>query len=189
MRKCLMCKNKFEQKRANQVVCSPDCALAYTIKQKQASNKKSKAQAARQERIRKAEIRHKLETVPELLKKAQVEFNRFVRLRDKGLPCISCGKPLGNEPNSYDAGHYRSVGAAGHLRFDEQNVHAQCKYCNNYLSGNIVMYRLGLIARIGLAAVERLEQDNAPRKWDKAMLRELAIQYKNKNKELQHGNR
>ena len=82
-------------------------------------------------------------------------------MRDKDLSCISCGKPASNTPNDWDAGHYRSVGSAPHLRFNVLNIHKQCKHCNQYLSGNIVMYRLGLIDRIGLAEVEKIEADQS----------------------------
>ena len=34
----------------------------------------------------------KVHTIPELIKKAQVVFNAYIRRRDEGLPCISCQK-------------------------------------------------------------------------------------------------
>lgn len=71
------------------------------------------------------------------------------------------------------------------MRFDENNVHGQCKRCNRYLSGNAVSYRAGLIERIGLVEVERLDSDHTPRKWDKEELRELTALYKQKIKELE----
>jgi hypothetical protein len=101
-------------------------------------------------------------------------FNSFIRARDAGKPCICCGKPLGTEPNTFDAGHYRSAGSAPHMRFVEDNVHGQSKHCNNYLGGNHVAYRQGLIQRIGLAAVERIEADNTTRKYTKEGLLEIA---------------
>jgi hypothetical protein len=76
-----------------------------------------------------------------------------------------------------DAGHYRSVGSAPHLRFDEKNCHAQKKYCNNYLAGNHVAYRAGLIQRIGLREVELLEADQCIRKYTREGLIELAKHY------------
>jgi hypothetical protein len=60
-----------------------------------------------------------------------------------------------------DAGHYRSSRAVlAHLRFNEDNCHAQSKKENRYNSGNAVDYRIGLIARIGLERVEALESDD-----------------------------
>ena len=87
-----------------------------------------------------------------------------------------------------DAGHYRSRGSAPHLRFDERNCHAQSKKDNRYLSGNAVDYRIGLIARIGLEAVESLESDQTPRKWTIEELKAIKAEYRQKLKELQRGN-
>lgn len=185
VRKCRVCGAAYEKKRVGQAACSLLCAVAYVRVQKLKKARAEDAQKRRAERAKKAALKCRLETVPELTKKAQTAFNRYIRLRDAGRPCISCGRPLGSEPNSYDAGHYRSIGAASHLRFDENNVHGQCKQCNRYLSGNAVAYRSGLIGRIGLVAVEALEADNAPRKWDKDGLRELEKTYKAKAKELE----
>jgi len=89
--------------------------------------------------------------------------------------------------NSVDAGHYRSVGAAPHLRFDERNCHAQTKFDNQYKSGNVVDYRIGLIKRIGLEAVEALEADNEVRKWTRDQLIEIRATYKAKRKALEDG--
>lgn len=75
---------------------------------------------------------------------------------------------------------------APHLRFSEQNVHAQRKQCNRYGAGNVVGYRLGLIERIGLAAVEALEADNAPRKYTADDLRGIKAEYARKARELEN---
>jgi hypothetical protein len=125
-----------------------------------------------------------METYPELVKKAQTAFNGFIRARDAGKPCICCGKPLGTEPNTFDAGHYRSVGSAPHMRFVEENVHGQSKHCNNYLAGNAVEYRKGLIARIGLEEVERIESDQTLRKYTREGLIELAKHYREAARKL-----
>lgn len=125
-----------------------------------------------------------MKTKPQLLKLAQQAFNQYIRARDAGKPCICCGKPLSSEANSFDAGHYRSVGSAPHMRFVEDNVHGQLKHCNNYLAGNHVAYRIGLIERIGLARVEQIESDNTPRKYTHEGLRELAKQYRDMAKQM-----
>src|SRR3546814_2170550 len=97
----------------------------------------------------------------------QSEFNELCLNREGGKPCICCGKPLtGGERTGggYDTGHYRSTGSAPHLRFIEDNCHAQRKQCNQWGAGRAVDYRIGLIARIGLARVEAIEADQTPRK-------------------------
>lgn len=65
-----------------------------------------------------------------------------------------------------DCSHYRSVGAAPHLRFNLHNAAAACVKCNRYLGGNIAALRVGLIERIGLEKVEAVEADNNVRKFD-----------------------
>jgi hypothetical protein len=172
--KCKVCKCAYTKTRPLQTVCSPPCALTLARKAT------DKAQAKEQAKDRK-ETRQKLDamqTKPELVKKAQTAFNAFIRARDAGKPCISCEKPLGSEPNTYDAGHFRSVGSAPHMRFVDDNVHGQCKHCNNYLGGNVLAYRKGLIERIGLTRVEQIEADTTLRKYTHEGLRQIATQYR-----------
>lgn len=183
-RKCRWCGSEFEKLRPLQIVCSPACAIALNKQNREAANKKAQASAKRRARAITKARKHALETLPQLKKRAQAAFNAYIRLRDKHQSCISCGNPLPDTPNGYDAGHYRSVGSAPNLRFNENNCHGQCKHCNNWLSGNHVNYRIGLIERIGLAAVEALESDNEPRHYEKEDLRELEKLYKEKRRAL-----
>ncbi len=157
-----------------QSVCSPRCA-ARKVKQ-------DKAEERAQIVTRKAALK----TLPVLKAEAQREFNRYIRLRDAGKPCICCGLPLesGDVGGRYDCGHYRSVGSAPQLRFNELNAHAQRKQCNRWGAGRAVDYRLGLIARIGLEAVEALEGENEPRKWSREELTAIRDGYRMKSKGL-----
>ena len=179
MKKCRTCRQPFKPARPMQVVCSPACA--HTLARAKADKK-----AAAEKRDDKRKTRAALEAVkglPELHREAQQAFNAYIRERDKERPCICCGQPLAFEAltgGGYDAGHYRSVGAAKHLRYDERNCHAQRKYCNSRLAGNVVGYRLGLIERIGLAQVEALERDNAPHKWTREEVRRIRDEYRKK---------
>lgn len=147
---CKVCKVKFTPRASTQVVCSWQCSLAYTSKEK-----------VKRERKDYREKKEALKTRREWLNEAQVVFNRYIRERDVDLPCISCGRVA----NSWDAGHYRSVGAAPQLRFNEDNVHKQCVHCNQHKSGNAIEYRIGLVKRIGTEKVEMLESCNEPVKW------------------------
>ncbi len=155
-----------------------------------ASQRKKRAQAERveqrQDRMAVREKLEKLKTRSQWMKEAQASFNEYRRevAKVNGYPCISSGRPLDWSGNNVDAGHYRSVGSAPHLRFDERNCHAQSKHDNRYLSGNAVDYRIGLIARIGLAAVEALEEDNEPRKYTISELKSIKAHYVAKLKEL-----
>jgi hypothetical protein len=171
--KCKACAAQFVRIKSFQTWCSIDCACK--LAQLAVKKKRDKEQSADRKATR--EKLDAMRTKPQLLKLAQQAFNAYIRARDAGKPCICCGKPLGTEPNSFDAGHYRSVGSAPHMRFVEDNVHGQTKHCNNYLAGNHVEYRKGLIKRIGLRAVELIEADNTTRKYTKEGLQEIARHY------------
>jgi len=126
-----------------------------------------------------------MKSLAQWIAEAQTVFNAFIRARDYGLPCICCGATMTwNEPNTIDAGHYRSRGAAGWLRFTEDNVHAQRKYCNRYRSGRADEMRLGMIERIGLERIEALENNNTPAKITVERCKEVIAIYKSKLKSL-----
>ncbi|KPA87308.1 Bacteriophage Lambda NinG protein [Pseudomonas asplenii] len=181
------CKNSacgvsFVPQRLGQAVCSPKCALA-TASTNQEKARKSLAQVERKEiKVRK----ERLKSRGDHMREAQQAFNEYIRARDQaaGHLCISSGKPLDWSGNAVDAGHYRSVGSAPHLRFDERNCHAQSKQDNRFLSGNAVDYRIGLIARIGLAAVEALEADQSVRKYTVDDLKAIKATYRAKIRKL-----
>lgn len=182
-KRCKHCKEVFTPDRPLQSCCSVPCAIAHGQK----SRAKAEAIAARADRklirIRKEAIK----TVPQLKKALGIAFRAWVRARDEGNSCISCDTiliKLGRLGGDYDAGHYRSVGSAKHLEFDERNVHGQCKHCNDALKGNSQGYRPRLIKKIGLEAVEALESDQEPRKYSKDKLREMTALYVAKLKEL-----
>ncbi|WP_017479613.1 recombination protein NinG [Pseudomonas sp. PAMC 26793] len=186
-RKKKTCKNpacgiSFPPQRLGQAVCSPKCGLA--IKDvNQAKARKSLAQVERREiKVRK----EKLKSRGEHMREAQQAFNEYIRTRDQaaGHLCISSGKPLDWSGNAVDAGHYRSVGSAPHLRFDERNCHAQSKQDNRFLSGNAVDYRIGLIARIGQEAVDALEADQSVRKYSVEQIKGIKAYYRAKTREL-----
>jgi hypothetical protein len=118
----------------------------------------------------------KLKPIPKLTKDAQQVFNKYIRTRDNGMVCISCGSDKANQ-----AGHWISVRQSSALRFHEWTVNLQCASCNLYLHGNQVMYRVGLVNRIGEKAVCELESlyiGNRVKKWDRAELEEIINKYK-----------
>jgi hypothetical protein len=171
MKKCKICKTKFEPLRPLQMVCSPNCGYEYTKQMK-----------AKQWKQRKAEIKENLMTRSDYLKIAQTAFNAYIRERDKDKPCISCGSSTGKS----NAGHYMSVGSTPELRFNEDNVHRQCEHCNSYLSGNLINYRINLIERIGLDKVEFLERkDHDPNKLTIEEIKAITKKYREKLRKLQ----
>lgn len=78
-------------------------------------------------------------------------FREYVRLRDRGKPCISCGRTY----EHMDAGHYYGKGAYPNLKYDEMNVHMQCRRCN--MQGNVQGFMKGLLERYGQEFLDALE--------------------------------
>jgi hypothetical protein len=155
-KKCKVCKTQYTPYSSLAQACSPKCALELVhIKEKK--------------KIRKDLLEYRVETkkISDWIKEAQIAFNAYVRIRDYHDTCISSGKPDNHYANEFDAGHYRSVGSAPHLRFHLDNCHKQSKHDNNFLSGNIVEYRPRLLTKIGPEKLEALETNNAYRKFDR----------------------
>ena len=97
--KCKVCGCYFVKTISSmQKVCSPKCAI---ILSKEQARKKREKQEKAQLKERKKKL---LENDRgHWLKALQKEVNKFIRLRDKGQPCIACGavwKP------SFQASHF-----------------------------------------------------------------------------------
>lgn len=149
-KRCRICARDFTPISSMSKVCSVPCSLrfAWDVARKKAERE-----------VR--EARQKAKSRGDHLADLQDAFNAWVRARDAGQPCISCGRM---HKGRWHAGHYRSVGAAPELRFEPLNVHLQCAPCNLYLSGNLTAYRINLIEKIGLEKVQWLETAHAPLK-------------------------
>jgi hypothetical protein len=175
MPRCKNCKDKFEPKKFLQKYCleKDECVTAFLSDLK---SKKDKEQRRDTKKRREA-----LKTTSDYMKELQVIFNKWIRLRDKGLNCISCQKPAKKE----NAGHYRSVGGNPELRFEPLNNNLQCEYCNTYLHGNLIDYRINLIKKIGIEKVEWLEGKHEPKKYTIDELKGLKVMYKLKIKQLE----
>ncbi|QIM51609.1 recombination protein NinG [Hydrogenophaga crocea] len=185
--RCPHCRAKLEEGQRIHPDCIAPWAEAQAAKKEREEAKKARM-AAKVDRALTRERKEALKTIPQLIKEAQREFNLYVRTRDEEKPCICCGqRPVssaGLSGHLWDCGHYRSTGSASHLRFNEDNAHRQLVVCNRYGAGRAVDYRIGLIARIGLARVEALEADNTPKKWTRDELIAIKEKYRNKTKEL-----
>ena len=171
-KKCRVCKRTFTPHRSMAVVCSVPCSLEYA--RKVAARKEAKAK--REERVATRAAKIKLKTRREWKAEVQPIVNRVARLRDilAGRGCISCGaRPDWRFGGSVDAGHFRSVGSAEHLRFNLMNIHLQCKRCNRDLGSNTVEYRKGLVERYGVEFVERIEAMQGTAKWSIEYLQRL----------------
>lgn len=116
----------------------------------------------------------KLTPLPKLKKKAQDVFNKWIRIRDYDQRCISCNGKV------EQAGHYFSSGHYSALTFNEMNVNGQCIRCNCFLHGNLIQYRIGLVAKYGEKKVKQLEDESEVRtyKWSRTELEEIIEKYK-----------
>ena len=79
----------------------------------------------------------------------------------------------------YSAGNHPSV------KFNEDNVHGQCKRCNYFLSGNLLPYRDNLILKIGQERFDKITLTTQMSKkygfkWDRFYLLDVIEKYKNK---------
>lgn len=179
---CKNCKHLFTPFLSMAKVCSPACAISLAVSIRGKTEKVAQVKQRKADRVK----LDKLKTRGQWIAEAQAAFNGFIRARDAGKPCICCGRHSAGmvHGGDFDAGHYRSRGSAPHLRFDERNVHAQLKQCNRYDSGNVVGYRIGLIARIGQEALDALEADQDPRRHTIDDLKALKAEYTAKTKQL-----
>jgi len=164
------CGNRFAPRNMTHKVCSAECAIVHTA----AERKRLEAKQTREAKAR-------LKTRTEHLADAQAVFNRYIRARDEGKPCISCGR---HHTGAWDAGHYRSVGAQPALRFNEDNTHRQCVPCNQHKGGNAIEYRIGLRARIGDERVEFLEREHPPAKYTVEDAKRIKARYAAKLKQM-----
>lgn len=158
------CGKNFLPLRPMQKVCSPVCA-----------SRMVRAQKAK-ERVETRKRREAIKTRREWIAEAQAAVNKYCRLRDicAGRGCISCGAPFRLAGGgAFDAGHFRSVGSAPHLRFFTKQIRLQCVRCNRHLAGNVVEYRRGLVALLGLEAVELIEAMQGVEKWPVEYLKRL----------------
>ena len=170
--RCKNCKDKFEPIRFNHKYCLKDeCIKAFVEEVK-----------TRQWKETKTRMKNDLKTTQDWLKEAQTIFNKYIRLRDTGLWCVSCNLP----PKKKNAGHYFSSGGHSNVRFDEDNVHLQCEACNTFLSGNLLQYQIGIQKKIGAQKLRELEERaHVTKKWTIDELKEIIKTYKAKVNELQ----
>ncbi|EPR7131611.1 recombination protein NinG [Enterobacter hormaechei] len=198
-RKCKVCGEYFVPKFHDIRIrwCCPEHGAILAMEEREKEKVKAAAKRIKEQkeaekagRKRRKAKRESFKTKAQWDKEAQSAFNRYIRIRDEGKECVSCGNPLIGKSNyltgsAIDASHYRSRGAASHLKFNVFNVHSACTRCNRQLSGNAVEYRIRLIERIGLERVERLESDNEPRRFDIPYLQRIKSIFTRKARQLE----
>ncbi len=132
--------------------------------------------------------RKKRDGKQDLVKKLDKVFALYIRLRDcmpNGLgKCISCGKI--KPYRELDCGHFfgRTNMAT---RFDEDNCHAECQWCNRASSDHLIYYQENLIKKIGVARFSTLrERAHSIKKWDNADLERMIKYYTDEVKRMSY---
>jgi hypothetical protein len=169
--RCKNCKNQFEPVKFLQKYCfKPECVKVWV-----------ETENAKQWTKKKSQMKADLTTTSDYLKLTQQVVNKYIRVRDEGLNCISCDLP----PKKKNAGHYFSQGGHSAVRFDEDNIHLQCEHCNTFLSGNLLNYQIGIEKRIGGEKLMQLQaKAHDVKKWTKEELKEIIEIYKKKIKNI-----
>lgn len=163
------CENKFIPQRPMQTTCSVSCAIKFN------DEKEVKKRVKQMEsNVTKLSVYKGL---------ARQTMQRWVRLRDEQLPCISCGTYVTNQ---WDGGHYYKAELYSGVIFNEINVNKQCCECNgDNMHGNPIEYRKGLIRKYGEAKVMELDVLAIQKKqysWTRDELIEITNKYKLKIK-------
>jgi len=112
------------------------------------------------------------QTIPDLTKKADTAFSKYVRLRDclyteNGWEgeCITCDKLLtvltidGKWRAGANLGHFIGRGTK-ELRYDEYNCNLQCARCNAWRDKEDMQqaYRKGIVDKYGKETLKELKQ-------------------------------
>lgn len=129
----------------------------------------------------------KKKTLPNLKADCHKIFNEYIRLRDSGKPCISCGGF-----GEMQAGHYYAVSGYDGLRFDEDNCHNECVWCNCFDESHLIGYGSNLINRIGIERYKALQEraisyKKFGKKWSRSDVEELIKIYKEKLRDEKQG--
>lgn len=133
------------QYSTTQQVCSPTCAIKL-------SNRRKAEQKAALNEVRNEKVKE--DRLNELTEQTRVAVNAYIRYRDQGKPCVSCGAKW---HSGFHAGHAWSGAQHNMIRFDYDCVHGQCPYCNITLEGNYDAYRERLEKRIGTERFQRIK--------------------------------
>lgn len=126
-----------------------------------------------------------------LEKKVYDALSKYARLRDavsrkEGWGyCCSCSKIV--QIKYADGGHFigRGKGGSSGVRFDERNVHLQCKQCN--LSHETVCYKKYMLDRYGQKVIDELGRLHRTRNYTLMDLEGLLLYYKQAYEELADG--
>jgi len=117
--------------------------------------------------------------------------SKYIRARDSingyGNCCVC--KRLVNIKKA-DAGHFigRGFGGGSGTKFDERNIHLQCKGCNAFRQGDL-RYRDFMLKKYGQKAIDELRLKHRTHNYTLMELEGLKLYYKQAYKEIADGNK
>lgn len=94
----------------------------------------------------------------ELRKEADMEFSKYIRLRDANeygiVKCCTCGKER-YWTDQMDCGHFVKRNHEA-TRFDEKNCNTQCRECNSYQNGKEAEHKEYIDNKYGKGTADKL---------------------------------
>jgi hypothetical protein len=178
-RKCKVksCGTRFTAYSSFVTWCSPECGsiIAMSKLEEQQAKKRKEERAA--DRLK----REELKPLHYWAKRAERACNAYIRERDKGDPCISCGT---YDAPEWHAGHCYTVAARPDIRYNEDNIHLQCPKCNTYQGGMVGEYKKRVVSKIGQERLDALVYVNPAFKKTREYYQEIEATYKQKLKAL-----
>lgn len=135
--------------------------------------------------------RKKLQSLPALRTKLDGLFSRWVRLsaadHDGYCQCVSCGSY--HPWQEMDAGHFIPRGSIA-TRWDERNVHPQCRRCNRFRVDHYIDYTLWMQREYGQVVIDELmSQKGLPCIVRRADYLEMIDEYSTKLARLADGDK
>ena len=185
-KRCKHCLDKFTPRfKTTERYCAKiECLTAGAMEH---VNKQREKKAKDREQVNNAMSESKQRKTLAYLKNSVMTMcHNFIKLRDEGKPCVSCGEPW---HKNHQAGHWKAAGTYSALKFDERNIHNQCEGCNLHKQGNVQKYGDRIHLRIGEAGKAAVEKAAASYKqnafkWDALELRKTRDYYRKKLNEL-----
>jgi len=178
-KKCKWCNELFMPFKTTQIVCCTSCAISYSKKKKE--DDINLIDGLIKDKKERGKIQSHLNLCKTLV-------HKYIRLRDKGKDCISCGCKW---QENFDAGHFYPSGKFTSIKFNLDNIHSQCQKCNRYNEGEFEKYSIRLPDRIGIERYNNLVKlaENSvktTKKWQRDELKDIMnkVKLKIKNYEL-----
>ena len=142
-KRCVVCNKSFKPYNTSlQRACSWKCAKTFGELKELVKNKGLN------------DVRNEKTSLVSLEKaktNTRMQVHAYIRKRDKGKPCISCGTKWRSD---FQAGHFYSAGKYNMLRYDLNNIHAQCPKCNLFDEGAHDSYNIA--SRISVSDANKL---------------------------------